>query len=125
MAAASACRAETADGGSPLNRTCELRVNVELLDPPGLRLEESLRRLPLQKRLDESKKQIDLRDDGRVGRRRQYREARCRGWFPRVNHVAHSAAAEQAKHRDRMLERSHVGVAGDNEHRRIQRLHLC
>jgi beta-phosphoglucomutase-like phosphatase (HAD superfamily) len=32
----------------------------------ALRLEESLRRLPFQKRLDESMKQIDLRDDGRV-----------------------------------------------------------
>ena len=49
----------------------EGRLVSNLLRPQSsekgeLRLEESLRRLPFQKRLDESMEQINLRDDGRV-----------------------------------------------------------
>ena len=42
----------------------------------------------------------------------------------RLSHVAHDAAAEEPEHRHQMLERRRVGIAGDDQHGRLDRLHV-
>src|SRR5213596_3049386 len=83
--------------------------------------EEALGRLAPEELLDDRVEQAHLGDDGGVRGRRKNGEARGR---QRLAHVAHGAAAEQAEQRHVVLERRDVGVAGDDEYRGLQGLHV-